>query len=371
MLGRWGSELRIGCEHPQKQHFRASRVQPSRRSCHNIPQIDWACPPQFLVDPDWKMEAGSESQETRIQLQRESRTVEAIYYCTSNIPLNPFVASNALDFNDDNRVPVIPIDVINDETSPDDPLISTGPTVEVGEKTTQPILHRDEVIRTAVALVALIKSKEPGSQIDLELLIQLLCNPGMLDQLMREHGFSTNHSSVITRVHPQEHSSVPLPNPRPAVGGYTTWSPSAPFSLSLSRGVRNMIGKIHSNSECQNPSSNKKVDLGKFRKLINEYGVHLGDDRVKPGPSVVKDAAYYRRLVSLHGMGQENDKPRGSVKQTGLQEQRLCAYFNRPNGCRLGSSCQFQHVRGGLRVVGEQQGPKRMKLSGGNFARHT
>ncbi|KAI3763090.1 hypothetical protein L1987_53540 [Smallanthus sonchifolius] len=50
--------------------------------------------------------------------------------------------------------------------------------VKAGEKTTQDLVPRDEVIGIAVALVALIKSKEPGSQIDLELLPQLLCNPG-------------------------------------------------------------------------------------------------------------------------------------------------------------------------------------------------
>ncbi|KAI3813602.1 hypothetical protein L1987_18330 [Smallanthus sonchifolius] len=286
------SRLRIGCENPQKQHSRTS---------------------QFLVDPNWKMEAGSESRETRIQLQRESRIAEAIYYRVSDIPPNPYVASNALDFNDSSRIPVIPLDVVNDETPPDDPLISPGSTVKVGEKTTQDLLPRDEVIGTALALVALIKSKEPGSQIDLELLTQLLCNPGMLDQLMKEHGPSANQSSVITCAQPHERSPVPLPNPRPAVGSHSTRSPSAPFSPSLSRGVRNMIGQMHSNSESQNPSSNKNIDLSKIRKLINDYGVPLADGRVKPRPIVVKDADYYRRLISLHGMSQKNDKPQGSV----------------------------------------------------------
>ncbi|KAJ0440145.1 putative transcription factor C3H family [Helianthus annuus] len=366
MLGKRGSELRTRCEHPPKHHFRTSWVQPIKTHIHHVPQIAWTCPPRFLVDPNWKMEAGSESQEKHIQLHRESRIAEAIYYHKSAIPPNPYVAPNTLDFNDGSRIPVIPLDVINDETSPNDPLIPPGPTAKPGEKTTQPLLPRDEVIGTAIALVALIKSKEPGSQVDLELLIQLLCNPGMLENLTKEHGLETNQSSVITRAQPHEHSSVPVP----AVGGYSTCSPSAPFSRSLPRDVRNMIEQIHSNSESQNPSSNKKVDVGKLRKLINEYG--LGDDSVKRGPAAVKDAGYYRRLISLHGMAQENDKPQGSVKLTGSREQRPCVFFNGPNGCRNGSGCRFQHVKGGVGGGGqEQHGEKRMKFSGGIFGRHT
>ncbi|KAI7751081.1 hypothetical protein M8C21_013196 [Ambrosia artemisiifolia] len=354
MLGKRGSELRIGC---------------SRTYIHNIRQIDWACPPRFLVDPDWKMEAGSESQETHIQLQRESRIADVIYYHKSDIPPNPYVAPNAFDLNDDSGIPVIPLEVINDETSPNDPLIPPEPTVT----STRPLLPSDEVIGTAVALVALIKSKEPGSQIDLELLIQLLCNPGILEKLTKEHGLSANQSSVITRAQPRECSSVPLPVPMPAVGGYSTWFTSTPFSRSLPQGVRNMIEQIHSNSESQNPSSNRKVDVSKLRKLVNEYG--LGDDLVKRGPAVVKDADYYRRLISQHGMSQENDKPQESVKLTASQEQRPCVYFNSPKGCRRGSGCRFQHVKGGFggggQAVEEQHGAKRMKLSGRNFGRHT
>lgn len=41
---------------------------------------------QFIVDPNWKMEAGSESRETHVQLQRELRSAEAIYHHKSVIP---------------------------------------------------------------------------------------------------------------------------------------------------------------------------------------------------------------------------------------------------------------------------------------------
>lgn len=263
---------------------------------------------------------------------------------------SPYVASNALDFNDVSKIPIIPIDVINDETSLDGPLISPGPTAKVGENTTQSLLPRDEVIVTAVALLALIKSKEPGSQITLKLLIQLLSNPGMLDQLMKEHGNLANQSSKITCAQPHERSSVLVPNPRRPVGGVS--------------------------SESQNhPRYNKNVDIGKTRKLINEYGVHLRNDSVKIDPPVVKDANYYRRLISLHGMSQENDKPQGSVRLIGSLERRPCVYFNSPKGCMRGSSCGFKHVKGGLggsgRGVEGRQGAKRAKLSSGNITRCT
>ncbi|KAK1439194.1 hypothetical protein QVD17_05010 [Tagetes erecta] len=346
MLGKGEIKLRIGFENPQKTFW----VQSSGTAFYNTPQVDWACPPRYLVDPDWKIEAGSESQETHIQLHRESRTVEAIYYRKSDIPPNPYVASNALDFNDVSRIPVIPLNVINDETSPDGLLISPGSTAKIGEISTQSLLPRDEVIgAAAVALVALIKSKEPGSQINLELLMKLLSNPGMPDQLIKEHEHLSNQSSVITLAQPHERSSVLVSNPRLAVGCY--------------------------GPESQNPRPNKNVDMSKIRKLINEYGVHLQSDTVTPGPTVVKDANYYRRLVSLHGMSQENDRPQRSVKPIGFQEQRPCVYFNSLKGCRHGSCCKFQHVKVGLgKVLRESKNDKvskRARLPGRNLARCT
>ncbi|KAI3712836.1 hypothetical protein L1987_71403 [Smallanthus sonchifolius] len=96
-----------------------------------------------------------------ISIENISASKEDKPYYDQKKDFSPYVASNAHDFNDGSRIPVIPLDVVNDETPPDDPLISPGPTVKVGEKTTQDLLPRDEVIGTAVALVAFIKSKKP------------------------------------------------------------------------------------------------------------------------------------------------------------------------------------------------------------------
>ena len=41
---------------------------------------------QFLVDPDWKVETGSESKETHFQHQRESTVYEAIYFGKTYFP---------------------------------------------------------------------------------------------------------------------------------------------------------------------------------------------------------------------------------------------------------------------------------------------
>ncbi|KAI3665387.1 hypothetical protein L6452_44011 [Arctium lappa] len=434
MLRKGESQLRVGRENPQQQHVRTSWVRFGGVNFHNIPQIEWACPIRFMVDPNWKMEAGSESQETHIQRQRESRIAEAIYLRDSDIPANPSVASDALGFyGDDRRVPIVPLDALNEETLPDDGGI---PLIKVEETTTQPLtipplgpqvngqplLHRDEVTGTAVALVALIKSKEPGSQIDLELLIQLLRNPGMLEQLMMEHGLSANQSTIVTSALPQEWSSVPVSIPRPSrefhpvVTGSipllvpgpkpteNTWSPSVPFANSMSREVKSMINQIRNSGSQSNESmpvkiktsvpssgpSSSKYDVGKVRKLINEYGVPLGADSVKPACSsspsaatiVMKDSDYYRRLISKHGVTRENPNPQGSLKRIGMspvesspQEQRPpCVYFNSPRGCKHGTSCWFRHIKvnmdGASRGV-EEQRAKRMKACDGNFGRHT
>ncbi|KAI3502845.1 hypothetical protein L1887_31198 [Cichorium endivia] len=213
------------------------------------------------------METGSDSEETRVQLQRELTTHEKIYL--HNIPSNPSVESDALDFNcDDISVPVIPLDVI-DETTPND---TTSSTI------TQPLLQRDDVIGTAVALIALIKSKDSRNEIDLELLIQLLQNPGMLEKLTKEHGLSANQNSVITCARPHESLHVP------------------------SDLGRNMMDRIYRKPESQSDGSMEvsKFDVGRVRKLINEYGECLGTDCVKTGK--IKDLDYYRRLVSQHGM---------------------------------------------------------------------
>ncbi|KAJ9564560.1 hypothetical protein OSB04_000526 [Centaurea solstitialis] len=372
---------------------------------------------QFMVDPNWKMEAGSESRETHIQRQRESRIAEAIYLRDSDIPANPIVASDALSFyGDDSRVPIVPLDAINDEPLLDDggnPLFTLNPTEKVEERPTQPLsippqvnnqplLHRDEVTGTALALVALIKSKEPGSQIDLELLIQLLRNPGMLEQLLMEHGLSANRSSRLASALPQGRwSSVPVSIPRPTrmelhpvvTGPKPTWSPSVPFAHSMSREVKSMIDQIdrklgsQSNESMPPSSSSSKYDVGKVRKLINEYGVPLGVDLVNPASSsspsaatiVTKGSDYYRTLILKHGATQENPKPQGSTAkriavssvESSPQERRApCVYFNSPSGCKRGTSCWFQHVmmnmEGGDRGV-EDQRAKRMKTSYGKF----
>ncbi|XP_024974862.1 zinc finger CCCH domain-containing protein 45-like [Cynara cardunculus var. scolymus] len=396
---------------------------------------------QFMVDPNWEMEAGSESQETHIQRQRESRIAEVIYLHHSDVPANPSVASDALGlYVDDSRVPIVPLDAINDDMLPDDGgnlLMTLIPTAKVEETTKQPLtfpplspqvngqtlLHRDEVTRTAVALVALIKSKEPGSQIDLELLIQLLRNPDMLEQLMMEHGLSSNQSSIVISALPKKRSSVPMSIPRPSrrelhpvvtgstslsipgppkpKAAETTWSLSVPFAHSMSREVKSMIDQIDRNSGSQSnesipvkqkayvpiPSSiSSEYNTGEVRELINEYRVPLRVDYVKPGSSsspsaattVMKDSHYYRRLISKHGVTRENSNPQGSLKRIGvsLVEQRPpCVYFNSPRGCKHGPSCWFQHIKvnmdGGSRGVEEQQRAKRMKALGGNFGRHT
>nr|XP_043608374.1 zinc finger CCCH domain-containing protein 30-like [Erigeron canadensis] len=402
-----------------------------------------------MVDPDWKMEDGSESQEKHIQLKRELKTTEAFYTFNFNIPPNPSVASDALDFDgDDSKVPIIPLEVIDNETSPEDDgtsLITLSPGVEVGEITIQPLsipltpqenktpevgkplLQRDEVIAAAVALTALMKFKEPGNYIDLELLIQLLRNPGMLEHLMKHYGPSVNQRPVTICAQPHERPSVPLPvsspasnvhhpaatgttplsvnSPRTPVSGYNTCSPSVPCTNSIPSEVKNTIcqvrkAEVHGNSSKPlatmipgpGPGPNSPtLDMAKFRKLINEYGVPSGGETLTPekilpalssprsGPVVMKDSEYYRKLVSQHGIVQESPNPQGSVKSIGMipveskPHERPCMYYNSNKGCRRGSSCWFPHVNleRGSPVAKNKQGAKRMKLSGGNFARRT
>lgn len=302
----------------------------------------------------------------------------------SLLSCSPCIASDAVGFNDgDSSVPNIPLDVINDDdTSNDDddgvPLTTFSPSAEkVGETTRQTLLVKgrpevsllqtDEVLETAVALISSIKSKEPGNQIDFELLIQLLRNPGMLEQMMKEHQLSANQeSSSFPRPPRSIHNPViakPLsvPEPKVTVGTSTTttWYPSVPFTHSMSKGVKTMIRR-NSGSQISGSST---FDMGKIRKLVNEHGVPS-----RTGPVVInKDLDYYRRLISQHGtMTRENHNTEVCVKT--VEQQIPCVYFNSPRGCRRGSSCRFQHVR--VMSLEEHHGPKRMKLSDGNFVRH-
>nr|GEW56451.1 zinc finger CCCH domain-containing protein 6-like [Tanacetum cinerariifolium] len=128
------------------------------------------------------------------------------------------------------KVPIIPLEEIDDETALEDdddgiPLVTLDPTIKVGETSTQPrtvssllpqvnrgpevstqpLLRRNEEMAIALALVAWIKAKEPGSNVDTELLVQLLRNPGMLEQLKNEHEDPAK---------PQVRSSPPLVVPK-------------------------------------------------------------------------------------------------------------------------------------------------------------
>ncbi|GJR81990.1 zinc finger CCCH domain-containing protein 6-like protein [Tanacetum coccineum] len=301
------SQPRVDGENCQLERLRTSSVRTVGVPVNPIPLIKWARPPRFLLDPDWEVETGSKSEEKHFQLKRESKVSEAKYHRRTYVPANPFFGSDALVFSDDDsKVPIIPWEEIDDETTPEDdddgiplvtldpsvkvgetgthprtvspllppqdnrgpevstqpllrrdevmsiaskvpiipleeidgetaleddddgiPLVTLNPSVNVGETSTQPrtvssllpplvnrgpevstqpLLRRDEEMAIALALVAWIKAKEPGSNIDTELLVQLLRNPGMLERLKNEHEDPAK---------PQVRSSPPLVVPKP------------------------------------------------------------------------------------------------------------------------------------------------------------
>ncbi|KAK3017917.1 hypothetical protein RJ639_004006 [Escallonia herrerae] len=61
-------------------------VHPASEKVSHIPRIKWKCPPKFALVDKWRVAAGEESEEVKVQKLREMRVLEAVYPHVSALP---------------------------------------------------------------------------------------------------------------------------------------------------------------------------------------------------------------------------------------------------------------------------------------------
>ncbi|KAL7231338.1 hypothetical protein ACSBR2_009575 [Camellia fascicularis] len=223
-------------------------MDPLKKKLTHIPQIEWKCPPEVVLNPDWRVSAGEESEEAETQKNRERRVFRSAYTRVSEIHRSFFRPLYVQDHLDDSHIPVIPVTPIEDvavdlpsETvvpqntsfnsqplalprgvlsgNPEsDPAASLKPSAN--EKPALEILpgfQADAVVAAVAAVTAITKSTEHASLIDPDLLIKFLSDPKMVEKLIREQG-----STAGTKTEPVSESksltiSVPLPITKPGL----------------------------------------------------------------------------------------------------------------------------------------------------------
>ncbi|CAJ2635732.1 zinc finger CCCH domain-containing protein 6-like isoform X1 [Trifolium pratense] len=187
----------------------------------HIPKIKWECPLPFVFSSAWLVAAGEESREKDFQKLREIRVLEAVYPRHSAIPPSPSVSLDVEDEDyDDNLTPLVPLIPIEEEESMP-AAVSPQPngqsqnlhkymSAPTSSRTISPDacamplagLSSGSVADIAAAsdvVAAILKSKEQGGLIDMDLLVKIFNDPKMIENLISEHGLKTaTPNSVAT-----------------------------------------------------------------------------------------------------------------------------------------------------------------------------
>ncbi|XP_044475576.1 zinc finger CCCH domain-containing protein 6-like [Mangifera indica] len=355
-----------------------------------IPLIKWGCPQRFCLDLNWQVVAGDESDEVKIQNQREMRVLEAVYPRPSAIPPNPSfsVDIECAPYND-KQTPLIPITPIEDEeaaadtpsglVAPFNVLMSSQPlllppgipappqgniigtsSTAVNEKLAasgMPFGIDPEVVAAASsALNEMTKSNEHGNLIDHDLLIKILSNPKLIENLVTDHGASSKMQNI--------------PKPTLPLASLSDHPPLPPVLVIDRPSFR--VNTMESSSPSMATTSN-----GAFYTQPNGVGVgHPPNAWAKPLPGVIpssssaccgvsqtKDMNYYKNLIQQHG-GERKEIPQNH--QFGKPKiMKPCIYFNSSRGCRHGANCAYQHDASSQQrgsSMPEMQNAKRMKM---------
>ncbi|KAJ6826373.1 zinc finger CCCH domain-containing protein 30 [Iris pallida] len=219
----------------EKSHKHQPRIEISQ-----IPIIKWQRPPLLVVNPEWLVVAGEESQDVAIENQRHLGVLEAIYPRPYSIPPNPAFALDAQQATVcDSQTPLIPITAIEDEDTTEESdaasssncalVQSQGHTVAASPQhipqdlrysvqqpqpneapqipnlsrvETPPMATTMEMVMAGMApgaepdilaaasavFTAIMKTCEEGSLVDRDLLVKILSNPVMIERLATEYG---------------------------------------------------------------------------------------------------------------------------------------------------------------------------------------
>ncbi|XP_057541647.1 zinc finger CCCH domain-containing protein 6-like [Amaranthus tricolor] len=196
-----------------------------------VPQIKWKCPPVFIINNNWHVVAGEQSEETRTQMFRQLRLLEAIYPHQSAIPSSPSVSPGLGECDyDDHETPLIPISPCGEEDAVDYesktyPIPSSAPVqqeeavkfaqhitleepkVAVNEKSVE--IHtglEGGVVAAAITAFAELMERNESGQIDTDLLGNILSDPKKIETL------SFDSTKITPMNGPMSGTSVSLPS---------------------------------------------------------------------------------------------------------------------------------------------------------------
>lgn len=231
-----------------------------------------------------------------------------------------------------------------------------------------PGFEGDVTVAIATAVAALAKSQEQGSLIDTNLLVRLLRNPEEIPKLMNGREMATSAKTGATTVDSLFAAMsrpvdllVPLPSTKP---DKVTIKPSNEYQAPLAGSGPIFGSKPIAKSA---PLTMTKPEAPMKSNFFIEQGtiLYVETANVRESKSLVhptspsplhRDMNYYKSLTKQHGENSksvvdERNNPRGNTQVPGLLKNQKpsqlslmpCRFFNKPRGCRNGSSCPFLH----------------------------
>ena len=285
-----------------------------------------------------------------------------------------------------------------------------APTSEKPALGSLPSIGADPVAAASTALAAILKSKEQGSLIDTDLLINILSDPKMIQKLINDH------QSLVNTVSAPETATAPANGVSAPSGTVPMYASKlvTPITHTLSHSKPDMKGPGNGNLYQVLNGVRPPLSESGMRQVIpsaafsfpkpnlalstkpangNTYTVPNQARAVYTAPissltfmeaQVVKDASYYKNLIRQHGgEKQETQEPMHAQNGNHLKDSKMvqnikagevkpkskkrCIYFNGPKGCRNGDSCPFQHDASCQWRTGsilEVPSAKRMRLGG-------
>ncbi|XP_010536361.1 PREDICTED: zinc finger CCCH domain-containing protein 6 [Tarenaya hassleriana] len=300
----------------------------SQINLSDIPMVQWKCSVRILLDADWRVVVGDESEEVEAQNQREIRVLEAFYPCASAIPPNPSISDDVENSHYDDQlttiVPILPVE--DDDVTVDAPsdfsdqfsvAVGTQQPLETNENASPaPTLPTGSEIMAALSEISRIK--EQGHMIDQDLLLKILSNPKLVENLVASCGSgsvsSSNEANGVEPTIPANSNERVYLHPNGidvASAGYPPNPPNHP-----------------------NYGATQARDPSYYKNLIHQHG----GERQEPLP--VQHSAYG---YNTHTGGGNHEMVNNSNPRPKHKIMKPCIYFNSSRGCRHGANCAYQH----------------------------
>jgi hypothetical protein len=358
-----------------------------------------------------------------------------IFYSFFSLPSPSVSLDIEREHYDDSLTPLVPVTPIEDDESSDIPsdltvpgnnpvcsppvalpqgLAASGtmntpksstPATPTNEKPvlgSLPSIGADAAAAASTALAALLESREHGSLIDTDLLINILSDPKMIQKLINDH-----QSLVNTVIAPANMVSAPSGTAyesklvTPIIHTSSTSKPAiqSPGNGNLYQvlnavrpqqpetGLKRVIPSVALSCPEPNLVLLTKPANGNLYTAPNQVRAAYTAPKSTPTfmeAQAVKDANYYKDLIRQHG-GEKQETQEPMIAQNGnhfkdlklvqnikpgevkTKGKKRCMYFNSPKGCRNGLSCPYQHdvsCQSSTGSILEVPSAKRMRLGG-------